>query len=801
MCKIRMKHILRVVACIAWVSGAVACQQEEGAANREDGMQSGFRIQAECTDMLPQYIDPEEELRAKTRAVPKNPEEKIIKTLHLFFFDKDGRFLRPKGEQAYLPYQKWTSTNVKPVPYDAFEGDDEHLRHVQIYAVANIFGDKFKTEWTPDGDVKTGSLEGEVIEIKTVADLENWIYAPVPRTNATDITHLPEPGMPMVGSVKEVDLRNAVISASGSVTIPMKALMARVDISVKIEANQTSRDGRYPQLTILEYGVKNMPSTVPFTQPAPATATDISRGKRDMTVQVTSNNMIKDGDEPVVFTYYTYENIQQPIKKPEYPGNIEDDKTDERKQRWKPTIANKEAASALTLKGNYITHQGLIYDAYFTVYMGENTIDNFEVKRNRCYKNNIVIHGLDYIRNGDETVYTFDGRVNVKSDNPVYISIVNERKVDAHASVLPMDVYLLRRESGATGVNSLHSTVTVSLKDETGNAPNWIRMEKVDSLTMAGGEGAPEHMKFLAGTGARDYFTVNLLADSKLTSECVISGDDDHSRSRIYFYIDENIPATNPRASIPDRSATVHITYENATGEKRERTLEIDQKGMLYVEGARNGDVSMFIEYYEEYLEHADPLDKHEMPEALYEGLPWGLDGTPLGDRNVYIPGTRLSATENFHHGLEATRAAIAASSKSISTVKLYNTDIPATAFHYCYGKNKRNANGEVPTTGRSGYWELPAISDLEVALEQYYGTFSDFQGNLYWSAAAGGGNGGATERTEHARATRVDRDANGKFDHVGSGDGNMDESKMEPGFVRRNKPLRIRAAYKYTNQ
>ncbi len=798
MCKIRMKHIFQAVACIAWMSGVMACQQEEGVANREDGMQSGFCIKAECTDMLPQYIDPEEELKAKTRAVPKNPDEKRIQTLHLFFFDRDGNFLRPKDERAYLPYQKWTSTNVKPVPHDAFVGDDAHLQQVQIYAVANIFGEEFKTEWTPDGDVTTGAPDGEVIEITKLDDLKKWMYAPVPREN---ISELPGPGMPMVGYAENVDLRNAVISQAGAVVIPMKALMARVDISVKIEANQTSHDARFPQLTILEYGVKNMPSTVPFTQPDKET--DVSYGKRDMTVTVTSNNVIRNGDEPVTFSYYTYENIQQPIGEPKYPSDeIKNDQTDERKQRWKPTIANKEKASALTLKGNYITHQQLSYDAYFTVYMGENTIDNFEVKRNRCYKNNIVIHGLDYIRNTDETVYTFDGRVNVKSDNPVYISIVNERQVDAHASVLPMDVYLLRRESGATGANSLHSTVTVSLEDETGNAPAWIRMEKVDSLTMAGGEGAPENMKFLAGTGARDYFTTDLL--DRLQTQCVISGDNDHSRSRIYFYIDENIPVVNPRASIPDRSATVYITYENETGEKRERTLEIDQKGMLYVEGARNGDVSMFIEYYEEYLEHADPLDKHEMPEALYEGLPWGLDGIPLGEvrnRNVYIPGTRFSATENYHHGLESTRAAIAASGKDINTVKLYNTDIPATAFHYCYGKNKRNADGGIPTTGRSGYWELPAISDLEVALEQYYGTFSDFQGNLYWSAAAGGGDGGSVERVEYARATRVDRDANGKFDHVGSGDGDMIESQMQPGFVRRNKTLRIRAAYKYTNQ
>ena len=114
---------------------------------------------------------------------------------------------------------------------------------------------------------------------------------------------------------------------------------------------------------------------------------------------------------------------------PSYPAGVDPD-DESVTQRWKRTIADKNASSVV-LKGTYVTHQQLTYQADFNVYMGNNTYDNFEVRRNRCYKNNITIRGLDYVRN-EEGVYTFDGRVNVVTDNPLYLSIVNERKLDAH---------------------------------------------------------------------------------------------------------------------------------------------------------------------------------------------------------------------------------------------------------------------------------------------------------------------------------------------------------------------------------
>ena len=59
----------------------------------------GVTISAVCGDMLPQT--------ALTRAedlTPKSAEEKRIRTLHLFFFDAEGRFLTPTNSNAFSAY-------------------------------------------------------------------------------------------------------------------------------------------------------------------------------------------------------------------------------------------------------------------------------------------------------------------------------------------------------------------------------------------------------------------------------------------------------------------------------------------------------------------------------------------------------------------------------------------------------------------------------------------------------------------------------------------------------------------------
>lgn len=705
--------------------------------------QEGLTITAITNGLLPQIV--------KTRAedlTPKNAEEKKINTLHLFFFDKEGKFLETNPQAPYSAYYRMEVKEGQPaaltIAEDNFKNQNT-LSEVQVYAVANVDGKMFWTDYTPEYENNgEGILYGDKdyptkkVKVTSLADLQNWIYRPKLRE---DISQLPGPGMPMVGLTQGINLGKQ----TQTIQINMKALMARIDVSVSLDANQTNHSRSLPTLQIKEYGVRNMPVSVPFSdlgKNADGTleTTYIKENtpdsiRREKTVPYTGR-ILHDQQAAATFTYYTYENIQNPDHEPTYPAGV--DPTDSTvTQRWKRTIADPNA-SALVLKGEYVTHQGLKYQADFNVYMGSNTYNNFEVRRNRCYKNNISIRGLDYVRNDDPDVYTFDGRVNVVSENPIYISIVNERKLDAHWNVVPVDFYFLRREDGIT---DLESYIDVSLIDpNTNKAPDWIRMELVDSATMAAGktgEGFIKGGNFTAGTGCREYFYTNLVTETLAANTSIrISGPDHHSRSRIYFYVDEN-------ASTKDRSVSVRICYNNKQNDKRERILELDQRGLLPVMATDDDgkEYHFYIEYYEEYIDHRDPLDKHEQENTYYSGLPWAKSGVPLAEKAVIGQSNLTGRWSPFNpcnvyvNGQEMTNYIFNQKKNQITTINtmtIYPEGIPASALHYAYAKNRRIPNSE----SYEENWYLPGIRELEAAISTYFGTFEEFQNNYYWSSA-----------------------------------------------------------------
>lgn len=827
------------------------CAEEDFRFDEPDTNGRGVTLSFSCNDMLPQYIDP---VASRSRAAdPKTEEEKKINSLHLFFFDATtGDFVRPNlDDTKFFPYQYIpNATNLVTVGDKVFQT----MTGVTVVAIANINATDgenpyFCTEWTTDGDIRKDSrkAEGERWEIKNYSDLKQWIYHPRLRMDENrSVVDLPEAGMPMIGTLEGASLVQS--ATNPRLEVQLKALMARVNITIKLNPNQESRDGTLPTMTITSYGIKNMPNTVPFTAPTTAPLADapagtpqndrydLTRGDdgddsngqemvQDFLYELPAPVTINKNSAPVTFSYYTYENIQLPDYTatrpgvdgtdanffPDYNGGVVDNSTirypdgiDEAdRQRWKPLMARKDA-SAMVLNASYVTHQELRYQARFTIYMGQNPDNDFQVKRNHAYNNNISIRGLDYVRNSSDGVYTFDARVNVISDNPVYLAIVNERKVDAHATVLPMDVWLLLREpqngSSEPPVVTHTSKVTLSVRED---ARNWLSMIVIPRAEMEAGG-------WKAGTGAPDYFYTDLIAQCNTGTfnghqsgpEVTIESTPtlNNSRSRVYFCIDENVPTSNNPTGYGDRYATIDLTYENSLGDKRTRTIEIDQRALVKVDGIHSVSeehITAWMEYYEEYLEHSDPLDQHIENEALYDGLPWG---EKLIDENVRyvntIDGCDVYLTEDafrYTQGILNRSGAI-----SLSNFQLYTK--PPTAFHYCYGRNKRESDGTVVLRWSSSWpwnyptkqygWYMPGIRELEVALTQHYNTFEDFQGNLYLSAACGKNKTGlGVENTDNCRATGV---------YFSGGQPKYYESRTgDPGAVSRSSIHRIRAFYK----
>ena len=872
------KSIINLLTGTALLLGASGCTDSVEFDGPKQAEGESGSLTFRCADMLEVYKG--ENNYASRAGGPKNPAEKEIKTLHVFFFsmtgtDEDGGKLLTSSTYHNFPAYQRLDNDAAFLKIPTGEGVENLFEEgnsgIRIVAIANIHAtdeandatdaaNMFKTRYSIEGKIQQDGREvgGDPYEITCYNDLKKWVYHPRIRmkddeeSDDNNISRLPSSGMPMIGEATNVDLNK-----KEAFVVNLRALMAKVNVSVKLEPKQYT--ATYPRLTITEYGVKNMPIAVPFTactgelkeggiakptnyqeyidsydvttapmyhnsdaSEAPGTSSG-SCDPADHEYTTTAGLPVTiDKDSPVqTFSYYTYENIQLPDYSamrtdgitpvfnddltPNYPAGVQP----EDHQRWKSTMAYTDRASALILKGDYITDQGLMYKAQFTVYMGSDSETDFQVKRNHRYDNNIVIHGLDYIRNSDDNAYTFDGRVNVHdTKNPFYLAIINERKVDAHATALPMDVWFMLRENGdGTVVDDpdWNSEITFTVRDH--ETVDWIRMEKVPRWDRDGKTGM-ENGGFKAGHGARNYFTTNLVTEELADNWTMTvrgggesDANADGSRSRIYFYIDENVPASNNPTNYGDRTAIIDVEYkrteENGEVVPITRTLEIEQRALVKVSGTWTGNdgttdniPETWMEYYEEYLEHSDPLDQHEMPGELYSGLPWGLNGVNVNYSIFNRNGFNNPENGNDAYHIYYKSGAFAMTqwdinrgdTQGVENLYLFNSNVPQSAFQYCYGKNKRNANGTAAVSGEKG-WYMPGIRELEKALVDYYEDFVDFRGNLYWSASG-------TSSTANARATKVTINGT-RITYAQSGN-NGDE-----GYNPRTQANRIRAFYR----
>lgn len=749
--------------------------------------------------------DPMEQYKVTTRSSDaKEDAEKEIKTLHIFFFDSEGNWL----EGSYLTGYTGTTGAIEYGGYIAPSqgatllkidrqgfSDPNAAGTATVYAVANVepslFGELDEVTKRPVALDKEG--------LTPQAALEALVYRP----SQFIFTVLPETGMPMIGH-KTIDLTAETASNDEERIVELQALMARIDVDLQIDS-ETS-DGNLPRMLLTSWTACNLPTQVSFTPTERGNSTSLSEDgmKRDETQRTTQYIYNRQGS--IELSFYMFENMQQPNGTPQYPAGIEE----YQKQRYKPTIAHEDAAH-IVFDTQYTTYNNATYTVRYTLYLGHNHTDDFEVIRNHQYKNNITIKGLtsqETVGNGSK--YTYDARVNIddSTDNKYYISILRERNHDAHFCVTPMDVYLFDE--------SAVPSMVIEFMDgsDLDDGQPWIRMERMPAENMQNGtlpQGMSEddHLiegsNFTAGHGKRRYFTTDLVTNTLAQTGASVTIE--NSRDRVYFYIDENLSDSE------DRTAKLKLTYyENGSpvaGE--ERTLEITQTHFLKVqvydrEGNRpdysnpypddnsygGEDGVIYMEQYEEYLDHYDPLDNHSQPEQIYLGLSWGdnLMGRSVSDYDNYVAG--LSNTANIVEALPQ------------ETMTL--NEKPLSAASYCYNRNKREEDGSVyhERTWEGGLigghyvyktnrkYFLPGIRQMEDALTQYYTMFPEFQGNYYWSSAAGrrrGAFGIVTDDRERARATLVNEDGS----YAESSEDYPYESG-KGGSAYRTEVLRIRA-------
>lgn len=700
---------------------------------------------------------------------PKTEQEKEIKTLHIFFFDKDGKYLEgdyltgypTAGENGGYCMPGVGATLLK-IDRTRFTNSDA-AKTATVVAVANV-----EDGWFPLGS------DNRPTNVLTLDDLRKMVYRP----NEIMLT-IPETGMPMYGELTNQDLTN---ESTHALTVELKALMARVDVNLTIDSEHSDLSGLLPMLQMADWTACNVPTGAAFyVEDENASTGALDKNKKDIKVSNTTTLYNRNGE--LKLSFYMFENKQNPANTNyEYPDSIKEDE----KQRYKPELANNDAAY-VQIHGMYSTYNedgtgGSTYDVTYKLYLGANHTDDFYVKRNSQYKNNVVIKGLTGAGNNPNHI-TFDTRVNVSQSNPFFVAMLRERDHDAHFCITPMDVYMFDDKGDSDNVK-----MTVEVE----SGVDWIRLEKVPAANME--DGTAPNDKCLAtnqpwhsGNGKRRYFTTTLM--NELSSSVTL----ETSRDRVYVYLDEYL---NDQV---DREANLKLTYTAEDGTAIEKTIKIVQAHLIrvpiYVDGVVK-DV-IYMEKYEEYLDHYDPLDEFN-DSQLYPGLEWGADNRTF--RTLYWDrwsGEICPPSQIWYNGFEYSAYMINEIGQGVMDL---NTP-PQSALQYCHNKNKRSADGSVPfekgerllgdyITRNECKWFLPGIREMERALTQEYNTFPEFQSNFYWSCAVSeklGSDSG--QDATHARATKVNPDGT----HVQSG-GAVAYRYPYGGCAPRSTVMRIRA-------
>ena len=165
---------------------------------------------------------------------------------------------------------------------------------------------------------------------------------------------------------------------------------------------------------------------------------------------------------------------------------------------------------------------------------------------------------------------------------------------------------------------------------------------------------------------------------------------------------------------------------------------------------------SIYMEQFEEYLDHYDPLE-HTQSQMKFDGLQWGYSGnkilricksTDRGNAGEWYQEPQNNYTDGYHY------SAWLMDKQNAGDNKMTLNDIPENAVEYCFNRNKRTKDGDIPVEfelvdrlvqddyaieqENKSKWFLPGISEMEEALSQYYPQFSEFQNYFYWSSSAG---------------------------------------------------------------
>ena len=564
--------------------------------------------------------------------------------------------------------------------------------------------------------------------------------------------------------------------------IPLRSMYAKFTFTIAVKPDQEIVGNKAPRFDLLGYTVSNLPSSVDSDENTNSDNAVIASSD-----EYSFSGKYAQGATTATFDFYLPERYLTPtksldevlpaeLKKGTYDQTVDADQNGYRDedekyhQRYKNKMVEGMAATNITINGKYTDHQGHVYDVDYNIYLGGNNCDNFDIIRNTHYNNSITIRGIS--TSNDQATNTdgiaIDWRVDVERSTPLVINLRRESLLDAHFEVRPLRLRLVG-ENIPTGTSA---TVTILNEDGTStNVPSWIRLE-------TSGNSA-NHITSGVSAGKRKYFTTDLVTNTLAGNTEIDVNNLTGSNQTLWIYVDENTDTKS-------RAAIVRISYDGV-----DTDFKIVQNGLYAVKTTRNasidgvgGEYTYYIERYEEYLHNYDAEDSYGQTE--WNGMEWGLNGIQLSHTidaanvtyDMSVWGSFLASfgwdqTKLFNEvfnklnikydfyiwrDVKDVTELKNASPQKYNNFNGYNFNVDIinylidnhslnsnaklngitldeevkSAIAYCYNRNKRQNDGTINESDI--VWYLPSIDEIEDIAEFAYGTFDEFQGNLYWS-------------------------------------------------------------------
>lgn len=662
----------------------------------------------------------------------------------------------------------------------------------------------------------------------TFSDLENYSFQY--DDAQTIITSLGDGfiGFPMIGASK-VDLTSTK-QQQAAIEVKLKILYAKIKFAISVE-NGTENEGPDMSFTLNNYSVFNASKqtklAVPTNQGEPTMSFEefllgqpVSESAQTATVSSATESAsyvyndpgklgsaagsVSVGGNPISFTFYVSESrfnhglgVEQladiypdgwttTSEAEDVKDYTEEDKNklngvkyfyDELAQQYKPLLAQSASgkpasglATYVLLNGSYKDYRGEIWNVNYKVYLGKDNSQNFQVDRNSCYTNNIVIKGIRNNNTDGRGEVWIDHRVDVEigdaNSAADHITITRETLIDSHIEVRP-----LRVQWGTVNGKEEYDVVKLYLPTDGNKLVDWIGIERfVEGINNQDPSiycysNVTSSNPVSKSTGKRRYFTDGLIRELQTKEgEYGVQSEDGggkfiylHNAQCAWIYFDENNTTS-------DRTADITLHFYKPDGTYIEEIYEVKQEGLLSLG-------SYYVESYEEYLHSYDSEDTYNLStgpiDYTQQGLSWGLEGEHIskdivvsaGPRNswIWFQGSVTQRYDYFHSQDQPSGDTYYLSTKDedgdwadatagtglIFTDRAsYNEDItvkdmgtiPDNAYQYCLSKNKFAVDEDGNVTMKV-HWYLPDAYEMRAILNGS-GNSSDFDTEAnYWSS------------------------------------------------------------------